>query len=350
MWLAYRLGVASTRPRIAELEGRCATLDEQARTRGSIDATLQPLQQAMASLTEQVDAAERARVSAIAGLSERLITVGEQVGDATKDVRTQAQRITQALSRTQNQGSWGEMQLRRLVEAAGMLEHVHFVEQCTVTDDDALLRPDMLIQLSEDRQVVVDAKVSLDAFLDPDFDDQEVAVRHAAAVADHVTRLSSKRYWKAVGTPEFVIMFLPAEHMLGVALRERPDLLQTAFDRKVVLATPTTLMATLRSVSWAWQQAAMADRARDVLDAGRQVHERLSTMTGHIGRLGKSLTDSVSQYNQFIGSLDTRVMPAVRRLSQMTAPDADVVSLTEIDVRPRAVPMEDSRDAIRDTG
>ena len=350
MFIAYRIGAASTRPRIAELEGRCAVLDEQVRARGTIDATLQPLQQAMAGLTQQVDEAERARVAAIAGLSERLLTVGQQVGEATKDVQAQAQRITQALSRTQNQGSWGEMQLRRIVEAAGMIEHVHFVEQVTVTDEDGQLRPDMLIDLAQDRQVVVDAKVSLDAFLDPDLSDQEVCARHAAAVADHITRLSSKKYWKAVGTPEFVIMFLPAEHMLGVALRERPELLQTAFDRKVVIATPTTLMATLRSVSWAWQQAAMADQARDVLDAGRQVHERLATMAGHVGRLGKSLADSVGQYNQFVGSLDSRVMPSARRLAQMTAPEAEIMTLTEIDVRPRAVQIAEPTDAIRDTG
>ena len=350
MFIAFRAGAASARPRIAELEGRCTTLQEQAQARGEIDATLQPLARAMATLTEQVDAAERARVTAIAGLSERLIAVGQQVGEATKDVQSQAQRITQALSRTHHQGSWGEMQLRRLVESAGMLDHVHFVEQHTVAGEDAQLRPDMLIHLAADRQVVVDAKVSLDAFLDSDLDEGEVAVRHATAVAEHVTRLSSKKYWKAAGTPEFVIMFLPSEHMLGVALRERPDLLQTAFDRKVVLATPTTLMATLRSVSWAWQQAAMADQARDVLEAGRQVHERLSTMTGHVARVGKSLADSVGHYNQFIGSLDSRVMPSARRLAQLTAPEADIVSLAEIDVRPRAVRVEDSGDAIRDTG
>jgi uncharacterized protein YoxC len=148
MFIAYRIGAASTRPRIAELEGRCAVLDEQVRVVERSMPPLQPLQQAMAGLTQQVDEAERARVAAIAGLSERLLTVGQQVGEATKDVQAQAQRITQALSRTQNQGSWGEMQLRRIVEAAGMIEHVHFVEQVTVTDEDGQLRPDMLIDLA----------------------------------------------------------------------------------------------------------------------------------------------------------------------------------------------------------
>jgi DNA recombination protein RmuC len=242
------------------------------------------------------------------------------------------------------------MQLRRLVEASGMLEHVHFVEQLSVVDDDAVLRPDMVIELGEGRRVVVDAKVSLDAFLDPDIDPQEQAQRHAAAVADHVNRLSSKQYWRAVDTPEFVIMFLPAEHMLGVALQARPDLLQSAFDKKIVLATPTTLMATLRSISWAWQQAAMAQEACEVLAAGRQVHDRLTVMGTHIARLGKHLGDAVTGYNQFIGSFDSRVMPSARRLAQLAAPEAEVLELPEIDVRARTVVSLEDQGVTRDTG
>ncbi|MEZ5185346.1 MAG: DNA recombination protein RmuC [Candidatus Nanopelagicales bacterium] len=333
--VAYRAGVTSSRTRVAQLEGRCNALHDQLSTRATLDETLQPLQSAMSSLTQQVETAERARITAISGLSEQVLGVGRDVGAATKDVRMQAQRITEALSRTQNQGTWGEMQLRRLVEASGMLNHVHFVEQSTVSDEDRSLRPDMLIDLGEGREVVVDAKVSLDAFLDPELDDDTQARRHAAAVSENVARLSSKQYWKATGTPEFVIMFLPAEHMLGVALRAQPGLLQDAFDRKIVLATPTTLMATLRSISWAWQQAAMADQARDVLVAGRQVHDRLVTMGGYIAKLGKSLGDAVGGYNQFIGSLDARVMPAARRLSQIVAVDEPAEALSEVDVRPR---------------
>jgi DNA recombination protein RmuC len=352
--LAYRFGAASARTRVAGLEGERSALTEQLQARATLDATLAPLQQAMATLSQQVDTAERAREAALTGLSEKVMTVGQQVGDATKDVQQQAQRITQALSRTQIQGTWGEMALRRLVESAGMLDHVHFVEQSTVSTEEAALRPDMIINLSEGRQVVVDAKVSLDAFLDPATDDDAQARLHASAVADHVTRLSAKRYWKAVGTPEFVVMFLPSESMLGIALRAKPDLLQTAFERKIVLATPTTLMATLRSVSWAWQQAAMADQARDVLAAGREVHDRLTTMGGHIARLGKVLGDAVGNYNQFIGSLDSRVMPAARRLAQLAAPDAEVLELAEVDVRPRtALVVEEVNtmpDLVQDTG
>lgn len=354
LFVAHRIGVQSARAQVAELEGRCSALTEQLATRGTLDATLQPLQQAMQALAQQVDAAERARVAALTGLSQRVLTVGQQVGEATRDVQQQAQRITEALSGTQHQGNWGEMQLRRLVEAAGMIDHVHFVEQATVPDGAATLRPDMLIELGQGRTVVVDAKVSLDAFLDPDLAEPQRALVHATAVADHISRLSAKQYWKAVGTPEFVIMFLPAEHLLAVALQARPELLQAAFDRKVVLATPTTLMATLRSISWAWQQAQMADQARDVLQAGRQVHDRLATMSGHISRLGKSLGDAVGGYNQFVGSLDARVMPAARRLAQLAAPDARVGELVEVDARPRPVadladPV-DERPPAHDTG
>ena len=348
--IAHRLGAASMRVTVAELRGQCRTLTEQLHERGEIDATLQPLQQAMSALQQRVDQAEVSRTTTLTRLSENVLTVGRQVNEATRDVQEQAHRITQALSRTQNQGSWGEMQLRRLVEASGMLEHVHFVEQLSMTDDDALLRPDMVIDLGGGRKVVVDAKVSLDAFLDPEADPQVQAQTHAAAVADHVNRLASKQYWRAVDTPEFVIMFLPAEHMLGVALQARPDLLQVAFDKKIVLATPTTLMATLRSISWAWQQAAMAQEAREVLAAGRQVHDRLSVMGGHIARLGKHLGDAVTGYNQFVGSFDSRVMPSARRLAQLAAPEAQVIELPEVDVRPRRGVSMDDPSVTRDTG
>lgn len=329
--LAYRLGVASLRPTVRSLTA-------QSDARQAMESTLQPLQQAMTSLQVRVDEAERARVDTLGRLSEQVLSVGREVTQATRDVQGQAQRITQALSRTQGQGAWGEMQLRRLVEAAGMLDHVHFLEQVGL--EDGALRPDMIIDLGSERRVVVDAKVTVDAFLDPDLDEAGQGRLHAAAVAEHINRLAAKAYWKAAGSPEFVIMFLPAEHMLGVALQERPDLLQTAFAKKVVLATPTTLMATLRSVSWAWQQAAMAGQAREVLHAGELVHQRLITMTTHLARLGKDLGDAVTGYNQFVGSLETRVMPAARRLADLAALEGDLVDATEIDVRPRTLALE----------
>jgi DNA recombination protein RmuC len=334
--LAYRLGRATERSAVLELTGRCRGLEEQLAARRELESTLLPLRQAMSDLSDKVDTAERERVRTLSGLQQQVLSVGREVGQATRDVHQQALRITEALSRTQNQGAWGEMQLRRLVEASGMLAHVHFVEQAEVSDEGRRLRPDVVVDLGAGRRVVVDAKVSLDAFLDPDLDPDAVAEQHSRAVADHVTRLASKQYWKAVGTPEFVILFLPAEHMLGIALRARPDLLHTAFERKVVLATPTTLMATLRTVSWAWQQAAMADQARDVLEAGRAIHQRLSTMGAHVARMGKALEDAVGGYNQFIGSLDNRVMPLARRIADIVAPEDQVVDLSPVDVRARS--------------
>lgn len=332
--LAYRAGSRTAAVQLAGVEGQRDALAEQLRTRGSLDETLQPLQRAMSDLSGRVQSAERARAGEISGLSERMLAVGREVTEATRDVHQQAARITEALSRTHRQGTWGEMQLRRLVEASGMLSHVHFVEQLSLEDDGRLLRPDMVVDIGAGRQVVVDAKVSLDAFLDPDLDDGTRAQVHAAAVADHVQRLAGKQYWRAAGTPEFVILFLPAENLLGVALQERPDLLASAFDRKVVLATPTTLMATLRSVAWAWQQAEMAEEAEAVLVAGRTLYERLSTMHNHLTRLGKSLDDAVDGYNRFLGSLDSRVMPAARRLGALAAPDGEPLPQpVEIDVR-----------------
>jgi DNA recombination protein RmuC len=332
--LSYQLGRAREQGTVRELTGRYDALQQQLAGRGELDATLLPLQRAMVDLTTRVDHAENERVRALTGLREQVLSVGREVGAATRDVHNQAQRITEALSRTQNQGTWGEMQLRRLVEASGMLEHVHFIEQATLGEE-RRLRPDMIVELGQGRTVVVDAKVSLDAFLDPDMDEASRAQRHASAVADHVTRLSGKQYWKAAGTPEFVILFLPAEHMLGVALQARPGLLLTAFEHNVVLATPTTLMATLRTVSWAWRQAAMAEQARDVLAAGQEIHQRLTTMGGHVARMGKCLDDAVEQYNKFVGSLDSRVMPAARRMADMVDPEGKVVALPGVESRAR---------------
>ncbi|MEI2786762.1 MAG: DNA recombination protein RmuC [Candidatus Nanopelagicales bacterium] len=331
--LAYRLGAASLRPTVLSLR-------EQLVAREEVAQSVTPLREAMSDLQRRVDDAERSRVDSLSRLSEQMLGVGRQVSVATDEVRTEAQRIAGALSRTQHQGLWGEMQLRRIVEASGMLPHVHFVEQVNLAD--GTLRPDMVVDLGESRCVVVDAKVSLDALLDPRLDGDEQAAAHASAISDHLTRLSAKQYWKAAGSPEFVIMFLPAEHMLGIALQARPDLLQASFDKRVVLATPTTLMATLRSVSWAWQQAHMAGQARQVLEAGQQVHQRLTTMSRHIAKLGKDLGDAVDGYNQFVGSLDARVLPASRRLSAMCAPDEEPTAINTIDIRPRDAVTHDT--------
>lgn len=335
VWLAHRLGVRSSQVELARLQGSHDALQTQWAQREQLDSTLTPLRVAMSELAEQVHSAERARVSALSGLSEQMLAVGRQVDSATQGVTEQAQMISRALAGTQSQGTWGEMQLRRLVESAGMLEHVHFDQQVTIRSDDTTVRPDMVIDIGSGRTVVVDAKVSLDAFLTPDATDEQRAAAHAAAVGEHVTRLSGKNYWKAAGTPEFVILFLPSEHMLSVALRERPALLQSAFDKKVVLATPTTLMATLRSVSWAWQQADMADQAREVLEAGQLLYRRLTTMTGHLTKTGKSLNDAVDAYNSMLASLDARVLPAARRLGQLSVPEGEEPQVRSIDVRAR---------------
>lgn len=333
LFIGYRLGSAAMRPVVDSLR-------EQLNERDDVIAAVTPLREAMSTLRARVDDAERSRLESLARLSEQVIAMGRQVGTATSEVRQEAQRIATALSRTQHQGTWGEMQLRRVVEASGMLEHVHFTEQVRLADGS--LRPDMVIDLGAGRTVVVDAKVSLDALLSPDLDGDDVATEHARAIGDHLQRLAGKQYWKAAGTPEFVIMFLPAEHMLSVALQARPDLLQTSFDRHVVLATPTTLMATLRSISWAWQQAEMAGQARDVLEAGQLVHDRLTTMSSHLQRLGKDLAGAVNGYNQFVGSLETRVLPATRRLSGLCAPQQESLEAGTIDIRVREIVVEDT--------
>jgi DNA recombination protein RmuC len=250
---------------------------------------------------------------------------------ATDTLRRETQTLATALRRPQVRGRWGEMHLRRAVELAGLVERCDFTEQAhTVTSDDTVQRPDLLVHLVGGRQVVVDAKVPLDAFLDAtSSDDEEVRraqlVRHARQLRQHVDTLAGKAYWRGLdATPEFVVLFVPAESFLSHALEAEPQLLEQAAAQRVILATPTTLIALLRTVAHAWTQEALAANAREVHALGRELYERLGTVSGHLDKLGRSLTSSVRAYNQAIGSLETRVLVSARRLHELRVSDEEL--------------------------
>lgn len=327
--------------------GSRRALAEHSRLHGQIDAlaanrdvreSLTPLNEALRQLSDRVAAADRSRAATDAGLRENMLNLSQQVQQSSLDVREEARRLNRALSRSEQRGAWGEMQLRRLVESAGMLPHVHFIEQVTAVHEDVVTRPDMIIDLGGGRSVIVDAKVSLDAFLEAGSDDDALQ-RHADSVANHMKQLSQKRYWQAHGSPEFVIMFLPAEGLLSSALAVRPTLLQDAFDRKVVLATPTTLMATLQSVSYAWQQAEVAQHAREIQEAGTLLYQRLTTSGGKLTKLGRDLSAAVQSYNDTVGSMESRLLPAARRIKDMCQQEAEIaLPPVEFAVRQVAAP------------
>lgn len=280
--------------------------------------------------------------------------LAQQVHDmrhSTDQLRRETLSLSTALRKPQVRGQWGELQLRRAVELAGLVAHCDFTEQEQLAD--GALRPDLVVHLAGGRRVVVDAKVPLAAFLDAtgaeDDDAREGHLRrHVQQVRQHIDGLSGKRYWRALGdSPEFVVMFLPTEAFLSAALETDRELIEYAARRDVVLATPTTLIALLRTVAHGWLHEALAEQADEILTLGRELHERVATMGGHVSKLGRSLEASVSAYNATVGSLESRVLVTARRFEDLGIVSGAVASPTQVTQLPRATALPLSRRADR---
>ena len=266
-----------------------------------------PLVHQLDRLQDQLHALEIERSRASAELREQVTHVA--LGSQRLEQETRA--LASALTKPQARGQWGELQLRRVVEYAGMLERCDFTEQLTVGDQ----RPDLVVHLAGGGTVVVDAKVSLAAYLeDPDGDQS----RHARHLRQHVDTLASKAYWEALpSSPEFVVLFVPSEAMLAPALQADPALLEHAMRRRVHIATPTTLLSLLRTVGYAWQQQQLADNAQEVFAAGKELFARLATFGQHVDKLGRSLGTAVNDFNKTVGSLERTVLPSARRMTEL---------------------------------
>ncbi|HET7683566.1 MAG TPA: DNA recombination protein RmuC [Marmoricola sp.] len=247
----------------------------------------------------------------------------EEMRHSTESLRRETGALTTALRRPHVRGQWGELQLKRTVELAGMVEHCDFVQQVTHDTDEGRLRPDLVVQLTGGKCIVVDAKVPLAAHLDAlatdDPEEQRAhLVRHAAQVRAHVDQLATKAYWRAQSqSPEFVVMFVPLESSLPAALDADPGLLEHAARQRVFLATPTTLMALLRTVAHGWTSEQLAERTREVHELGRELYRRLGTLAGHVDKLGRSLRTSVDAYNRAVGSLESRVLVTARHFADL---------------------------------
>jgi DNA recombination protein RmuC len=248
----------------------------------------------------------------------------QQVTELARETRS----LSTALRKPQVRGRWGELHLRRAVELAGLVDRCDFSEQ--VRFDDGARRPDLVVHLVGGRQVVVDAKVPLDAYLDATSTDDETLrgealQRHARQLRAHVDGLSSKAYWRALSeTPEFVVLFVPAESFLAAALETDPGLIDHAATRQVVLATPTTLIALLRTVAHGWSHEALADQAREIHRLGRDLHERLGHLSTHLDRVGRSLNTAVGHFNQAVGSYESRVLVSARRFAELSVVGDDL--------------------------
>lgn len=281
---------------------------------------------------------------------ERARTAGElreqvtAVRRSSEALGRETAALVDALRRPQARGRWGEVQLRRVVEHAGMAARCDFDEQVTATDADGrAVRPDLVVRLAGGRCVVVDAKVTLAAYLEAvESDDErfreERLDAHARHLRQHVDRLADKAYWSALGdSPEFVVLFVPGEAFLAPALERDPALLEHAFARRVHIATPTTLISMLRTAAYAWQQQALTENARAVVDAGRDLHGRLATFAAHVDKLGRTLGSAVADYNRTVGSLERTVLPASRRMADLGVVEQVLPVPREVDTAARPV-------------
>jgi DNA recombination protein RmuC len=308
--------------------------------------THDPIHDALARMDAKLGEIERERAHARGALDEQLRTLGAQT-----------RALAGALRQPQTRGRWGELQLRRVVELAGMTAHCDFAEQTTVpTGDGGVLRPDLVVHLPGDKQVIVDAKAPLSAFLDAyearDESSRTAALAaHARLLREHVRRLSAKAYWDQFETaPDFVFLFLPGEHFYSAALEADPSLLEQGARQSVLIATPTTLIALLRAVAYGWQQERVAQDAQVVAELGRELHRRLETFAEHLQRVGSRLGSAVGAYNEAVGSFEHRLLPGARKLADhgVVSAERELAALERVELPAReliaSAPQPDHED------
>ncbi|MEJ7707779.1 MAG: DNA recombination protein RmuC [Nocardioidaceae bacterium] len=293
------------------------------------ESVVAPVRESLDRLDSRLGSLETQNASWQSQLKQQV----ESVHLSGTELQRETRALAEALRRPQVRGHWGEMQLKRSLELAGLLSRCTFDEQVSRHTDDGVLRPDVVISMAGGKSVVIDSKVSLDAFLsathavDPTARDEGLA-RHARQVRQHVDSLAAKSYWRQFApAPEFVVMFLPAEALFAQALETDPTLLDYAASKQVMLATPTTLIAMLKTVAYAWTQEALADNAREVHQLGRELYDRLGTVGKHLDALGRSLTGAVGNYNKAMGSLESRVLVTARRMRDLEVTDQELPTL-----------------------
>jgi DNA recombination protein RmuC len=327
------------------LRERVTDLESAASQDRELAATLSPLAGALQRVEDQVRTLERDRLQQYARLGEQI----EAVRASGEALRTQTAALAGALRSPTARGTWGEVQLRRVVEHAGMLARVDFTTQAAATTPGGVgVRPDLVVHLPGGKHVVVDAKAPLAAFLEAseggadDERQQRAALAHARALRGHVDTLAAKEYWTAFDpSPELVVCFVPGEAFLAAACSADPSLLEHAMSRKVVLATPTTLLALLRTVALTWQSQAIAGSAKELLALGRELYARLGTLGSGAGKLGRSLQRAVEDYNLLVGTLERRVLVTARRMRDLDLVDGELGPATPVEVVPRVLTAEE---------
>jgi len=320
-----------------------ATADLDARQK-AIEGIVAPVKETLETLDSQIRAIENVRSAAYGTLSEQVKSLVE----TQTQLRSETANLVKALRAPIVRGRWGEIQLKRVVEMAGMIDHCDFYEQGTITTDDGRLRPDLIVRLPGDKNIVVDAKAPLQAYLEAlEAPSDEVRVaklkEHAGQVRSHTSKLSAKAYWEHLQpTPEFVVLFLPGETFFSAALEQDPSLIEMGVSQRVILATPTTLIALLRAVSYGWRQEQVAENAQKISDLGQELYERIATMVEYLAGLRSSLNSSVGAFNRTVGALQERVLPSARKFKELgIATKKDLKEFEPIDSVPRELPVTD---------
>ncbi len=340
------LSLAETRLQQTRTE---AAADIDARKQ-AIEHLLAPLQKTLEQVDREIKEAEGRRRESTAQLAQRIAsldTMGQNLRDETR-------RLTDALKRPGVRGRWGELQLKRVVELAGMLEHCHFTEQETIQSENGRIRPDVIVNLPGGKHIVVDAKVPLDAYLRaleaPDEETrQKLLLDHARQVRAHIAQLSAKNYFEKVPlTPDFVVMFLPGEMFFSAALEQDPSLIEDGVARRVIPASPTTLIALLRAVAYGWQQEAMEENARKISELGKHLYEAVRTLGDRFGTLGGRLKSTLEAYNEAVGSLEGNVLIKARKFKELQAANGgeEIKPIDPIDRVPRMLQAPELTDGL----
>ncbi len=313
---------------------------EMARRAEEIKGLVTPVQEKLGRMENEISRLERERRQAQGELGQMVRQLNEGVGT----LRAETGNLVSALKRPATRGAWGEIQLRNVVEMAGMVAHCDFVEQSTIHTDDGRLRPDMLVRLPGGKLVVVDSKVPLDAYLsalEASTDEQRELhlARHAAQTHGHISKLASKGYQHQFdSTPEFVVMFVPSDGIYQAALAEDPALIEYGVSQQVLMATPTTLIGLLWAVHYGWRQELIAESAREIAESARELHRRLGRFVEPLAKVGRQLDSAVGAYNEAVGSFDHRVIPQVRRIEQAGASsDREMLLPGTVETTARAV-------------
>ena len=300
----------------------------------AIESMLTPIREALVKTESQIQRIEKDRHESFGSLRSSL----EQVALGQQALQQETLRLVNALRRPEVRGQWGEMTLRRLAELAGMVEHCDFAEQVNVRAENGNLRPDMIVHMPDGRDLVVDVKTPLDAYLDAvnaTTDEQRAIAmrRHANAIGERVRQLGAKSYWSQFErSPDFVILFIPGDQFLSAALTEQPNLLEDAIRQDVIIATPTSFIALLKVVAYGWRQTALAQNAETIRTLAEDLYKRLAVFTNHLGKLGRNLGNSVDHFNAAVGSLERQVLPGARKFTELgVRPERELETLEPID-------------------